>query len=70
MSPRHCAACATSLEHNHRAWMRLDCETSTTSSWHRAALPLVLWLCPTCAETPEESRALAALRHPDLRFLP
>lgn len=39
-------------------WMMLNCESTDQN------VPMHLWLCSGCAATPEESRALAAMRHP------
>ena len=44
-------------------WVMLNCESSDQN------VPMHFWLCSGCAATPEESRALAALRHP-IRILP
>jgi len=41
-------------------WVLLECEPLEATS----AL-ICCWLCATCAATPDESRALAVLRHPD-----
>lgn len=36
----------------------------------RSAEPHEVWFCPGCAKTPDESRVVAALRNPSIRFLP
>jgi hypothetical protein len=41
----------------------LNCESTDSNA------PLAFWLCSGCAATPDESRALAALRHP-IRVVP
>lgn len=44
-------------------WVMLNCQSMNQN------VPMHFWLCSGCAATPEESRALAALRHP-IRILP
>ena len=54
-------------------WVPLPCESLArpieSLDPPSTNLPLMLWLCSGCAATPEESRAVAALRHP-IRILP
>lgn len=42
-------------------WAILECESMDPADRNA---PVLFWLCSACAETPEESRALAVMRHP------
>lgn len=46
-------------------WVVLKCELLQDD----ARAPMCFWLCSACTATPDESRALAVLRHP-IRILP
>lgn len=48
-------------------WEALSCDILVEAVRALPRLPVVhwvYWLCPSCAATPDESRALAVLRHP------